>query len=480
MSLAPQIQEKTKKNNSNNYSRKPSWEEFASNTLIRSGRSVIPLTPFSWQSTLLEQIQQHSGIIIAKTRQLGATEFVASYLLWEAYMSPGYCAVIFSKNQDDSSDIAKRVRLMCSSHKDILLESENTKDLKLLNGGRLLFKPSTPNAARGIPSVSALFFDECAFVAGIEEIYGSALPSTEMLGSEAKIIVVSTPNGQQGFYWEQLSSGNGDRDVLDVCRDIRESIIPPVSYWTDKFNWCKFFVHWKTHPVYAARKDYLAATQARLKITKAQLEREYNLNFNEGIGVLFENELIKAAKKPYSLPIPPRPQHRYLAGVDPNFGGDDYFVCQVWDITQPPFTLVAMVRVNRKSMDYCISNSALLLKQYRPRMCGVESNAGGNLVAQEMSKLCPGVKIIPMVTTNNSKIVYTDRLILLHERGAIAYPEDSELPTEFNNFQEFQDGVTRTRKAASGHDDCVMAAAIAFGNMDIQQIPDAKVGVAYY
>lgn len=441
-------------------SKKPTWLEFAAKTLIRSGRAEVPFIPYDWQIQLEEQLKTHFGCVLVKTRQLGATEYIASRLLHNAFNDPGYVAVVFSKTQDDSSDIAKRVRLMGLSHPDIHLESENVKDLKLVNGGRLIFKPSTAYAARGIPSVSEIVFDECAFVPDIDAIYSAALPSTEMLGSEARIILMSTPNGQQGFFWERLNEENGDRNVLEMCRQIRTGETDPIQHWTDAGGWCKFFVHWKAHPIYCNRPNYLEEIKRQKKLTDRQLQQEYNLGFDESLNQVYKPELVKAAETGQWMP--PIPRRKYLAAVDPSFGGEDFYTLQIWDVTSTPYQLVREYREHLKSKAYNLEKTVELLNQYRPAVVGVEGNGGGSLIAQELDQLLRTTPVETITTTNTNKITNTDRIALLLERGWVAFPPGCSLASELLNFRETLSGTRRTREAATGHDDGVMAMAIAF------------------
>jgi predicted phage terminase large subunit-like protein len=265
------------------------WIKFASQTSIRSGRRIIPFVPYHYQIELARQIYRHYGTIATKTRQMGFTEFIANLFLYKASINPAYLAVVFSKGQDDTANIARRVRLMASSHSGIELDSANLRDISIKGGGRIVFRPATPNAARGLESVSDILFDECAFVGNIEEIYGSSLPATEMLGDDARIIILSTPNGKNNFYFQQINNHNGDRDILKVCDQVRSGKLDPLQYWTDDDGWCKFICHWKAHPLYSRRPNYLEQVKKKQRISETQLQREYNLSFADSTDITMLN-----------------------------------------------------------------------------------------------------------------------------------------------------------------------------------------------
>ncbi len=258
---------------------KPPWPEFARQTRIRSGRNLVLFDPYPYQIAFIEQVEKHYGTVAIKSRQMGFTETIANYFLWKAFRDPGYLSVIFSKNQSDTANIAKRVRLMISSRSDLSLATDSLQDLTLVDGGRLLFKPATPNAARSLESVSDILFDEAAFVDGIEGIYSAAMPSTEMLGDAARIIILSTPNGQSGFYWDRVNEANGSISIIEACQNAR--VGEPVKYWTDQGGWCKFLAHWRAHPVYSKKPDYLEGLATQKRMPASKIEQEYDLSFTK-------------------------------------------------------------------------------------------------------------------------------------------------------------------------------------------------------
>ena len=77
----------------------------------------------------------------------------------------------------------------------------STKELKLFNGCRVVAKSSGENASRGVSAVSILIFDEAAFIENGTSVYSSAVAATSSV-KNAKIIMVSTPNGKDDLYYK--------------------------------------------------------------------------------------------------------------------------------------------------------------------------------------------------------------------------------------------------------------------------------------
>lgn len=444
------------------------WPDFARLLQIRSAGKVVPFDPYPYQIEVIEAIEKAQNITICKSRQMGMSELICSYLLMRALTEPGFAAVVFSKTQKDSSDLGGRIRDMALSLGDRCppFETESKTQLRWLGLGRLEFLPVTARAARAIPSVSVAFFDEEAFIDGVQGVYQAAAPTLAMLGDRGKIINNSTPNGKQGLYWDLLSSDGQDADrVMLAIQEIRKPENPAIQIWGDAGE-TKILLHYHGHPVYGQDPDWPARTRAKLKMTLAQWKQEFELDFLESGALVFDGDAVDRCATGIFLPA--LPGRSYLAGTDPSFGGGDAFVTQVWDITERPYSLVASYSAAHKSNDANLANTAQLYYEYRPAVAAVETNGGGSLILQELAKSCQWLRLEPVHTTAMSKLINTDRLALMLEREALQFPLNSGFHRECRHFIERQSGKSRVREAESGHhDDEVMAAGVAFACLEL-------------
>lgn len=432
------------------------WEDFARLTRIRSGTRMIPFDPYPFQKSISDLIDVCRGTVIVKPRQHGLTEMVASKFLHKACLNPTYFAAVYSKGQDDTANIARRVRLMAASA-NIPLSSNNVKDIAVQGGGRIVFRTASPDSGRGLESVWDILYDEAGFVSNIEQIYGASTPAQSLpeQQGQAHTILLSTPNAKHGLYYDTFVSNNGDRDALDICRQMREGSINPYQDWVDMQDWGKAIVHWMAHPVHSLNPRYLSEVREKQRITEAQLQREYNLSFDDSTGgILFNaNAVDKQAMGAWAETVS---GHRYLIGIDPNFGGSDRFVSQVWDITGSVVCLVNEYAESQRSVE--LSSHAVLeqIAKYKPVMVGIESNSGGKVVLEQLSKRSPFTRFEGIQTTRVSKVTNTDRIAIAIEQGEAIYPENWEGMRELKAFS------LREREAIQGHDDRVMAMAVAF------------------
>lgn len=431
--------------------------DWAPRQRIRSQSRYQYFELFPWQEKLAEIIENHSRIMLFKVRQVGATEMILAYLLWQALQNPAYSAVVFSIGQRESIRSQSRVKLLSP---DINFEINSKTELQLSTGARLAFLPSTEKGSRSLESVSTIFIDECGFISTIEELYPASVASQSMAGPDAKLILASTmpTDGALSWFWQTFIQGTpGGINVKSRIEALRSGENPEgFDYWVDDSGWAKVLVHWRAHPIYGSDPYYIENTGRALKLPLEALLREYDLAFPTAGATLFNEEAVyRQATGSWTAPTAGR---RYLVGVDPNFGGNDYFVVLVIDCTEPTVSLVAEFAENNRSSSYCQGKLAEIIKTYRPLVVSIETNSGGIIIAEQLIKAFPHVALEGVTTTRNSKIVNTDRVAIAVEQGLITYPKDWAGISEMLNFS------AQKREAVQGHDDRVMALAVALAN----------------
>jgi hypothetical protein len=147
----------------------------------------------------------------------------------------------------------------------------------------------------------------------------------------------------------------------------------------------------------------------------------------------------------------------YVMGIDPAFGtGGDYFVAQVWRVDNLPYRLVAEWRDNTLSIVASQARVVDLIRRYSPAVVAIETNSGGAVLREQLIMALPDVRVEGVVHTHASKRINTDRLAYMLQRHMLQYPRD------WHGINEMRQFGLEPRQAMSGHDDCVMAAAVAF------------------
>ena len=398
-----------------------SWFDFCCNLKVRSGGKITAFIPYDYQIDIVEKIKS-GNTIIAKSRQLGVSETVCSYLLWRAYTEPGYLAVIFSRTQTDSSLLARRVNRMISSI-GLTTKTDNLRDIELLNGGRLLFKNSSPDCGRGLESVCDIFFDEYAFLDNDRHVYAAVIPAQQMV-VDSRLILVSTPNGTNNHFYELLKD-----DLLDI--QISKLDNQPYIHWMDNGNWNKLLIHWKSHPIYGNDVDFLDNIKKKRKLTSDKIKQEYCLNFNTVTESYFNSEIIQKniedIETDYIKGIT-------YCGIDPSGQGKDYTVAVIGVVKDDVVYIDQIYRKQKTSFQVSCFEIGNILNARDCFNVGIEKNGIGVVWLEELSKKFDLVTFHGINTTGNSKPVMLARLKFLLENDRLKIPNYKPLIEEFLAF----------------------------------------------
>ena len=452
--LAALLEERQKKRDAYNVTKAIStlptvdrWKDFAAKTFIRTSGTVKPFNAYEYQEQLVKAISSNQNVIVNKSRQTGVSETVCSYLLNRALTEPGFAAVVFSKSQTDSSELCRRVRFMATSIQDEKFQyvTDSNTQLSFEGRGTLYFLPATARAARGIPSCSVLFLDEAAFLEGAEALYQGALPTLSMVGEKAKVIVVSTPNTETDWFG---------------------------FLWNDKDSpWHKEEIHYSLHPVYSKDPEWAEKTRKSRRMTQSAWDREYELKFGMTDAQVYPTALIDQCSTGtwQECGVVGR---NYILSVDPNAGGNDYWVSMVMDVTEDPCRVVAMFRENGRTTEYCLKQTEQLIDYFCPERLIIEKNGIGTPISEALAINFPSTYIEQFSTSRPSKTIATDRILYLMENGRLEFPPGI-IGHELKAFRQYDGGL---REASPGHhDDTTMA--MAFG---CSLIPDTPRTAAFF
>ena len=186
-------------------------------------RKEVPFKLFPRQIEFLHSLCENPNTIAIKHRQAGITTvssaWVTGQCVFASSKSPETILCIGNK-LDISQQLVEKIGIFldqvprwmwCNEYYSPDPKSEkNTKSIykarnkqyiELFNGCRIHARSSGENAARGISAVSILIFDEAAFIQNGTTVYAQAVAATASV-KDAKIIMVSTPNGKDALYYK--------------------------------------------------------------------------------------------------------------------------------------------------------------------------------------------------------------------------------------------------------------------------------------
>ena len=441
------------------------WPKFAHETLVASGGRYVPFDPYGYQKDLVRTIRRCTNTYVLKSRQTGVSETVISYMLSQAIRKPAWTGVVFSKTGDDASELAARIKGQASTLRDRCpkFSKDSMRKIVFDGAGSLHFLPPTERAARGIPSASFILFDEAGFIDKLAGIETGALPTTSMLGDRARHVWVTTPNGRSGPFCDHWQEDHGEV-VIDPT-PMGASGVPRLQISPDD-QFAKLAIHYSEHPIYGADPDWAEKTRRKRQLTRKQWAQEYELDFAASDFEIFSHDLIDLAEAIGGW-ANPRRGHQYVMGIDPNGGGADNFAIQVLDISTTPWQVVAGFYENQTSRDYGMRHAARLIDEYNPGLICVEKNGVGAAIAEGLAILRPHIEVQEVSTSNVTKVLMTDRIVLLLEQQTLGIPPNSYLGKEMRAFRQTDKG--RREAAAGHHDDAVMALALACQAGSIQR-----------
>lgn len=432
-----------------------SWVDFARKCKIRSGGNVVNFNPYDYQIDLVNLMLERS-VCIVKSRQLGISETITCFMLWRACLNPGYLGLVFSKTQTDSSLLARRMKRMIESL-GLQTTTENISDIEIKGKGRILFRNSKPDSARGIESVVDCFLDELAFLETGKEVYDALAPAMQMVGDKARVFAVSTPNGKSGFFWDLLNSNNGELDLELLCVGVSSGVTKPFQSWVDSGGWAKVLIHWKTHPVYGGNPNFLQDIHEKQKLSWTTIKQEYDLSFQESEANYFSADIIRNCAIGNDEEY--LENEFYFVGVDTATTGNDYCVAVVLKVVNNCFSLVNLYRKRHQTSEYHLYHIGNLIKEYSPVATGIEVTGGtGQVYLESLQSNLIFSKFHAIKTTGDSKPVMLDRLKLLLEKQRFIYSENNPIVDELLNFKRVEGKL----EAAQGkHDDVIMSVAFA-------------------
>jgi hypothetical protein len=441
------------------------WPDFARLCKIRSGNKIIIFSPYDYQVKLWELVMHNPRLSIVKSRQLGITQLIISIFLHRAALNEAYVALVFMRAKKDTSKVADRNRAMIESMDGLIVADKDSNDvLKLKKGGYIYYMNAESEGGRSIDSVSDSLYDEAAFVPNIASLIGGTAASSSMVGEDATQIVVSTPNTKYGWFYNRMAKNNPDDfDFEAKCKAVVAQQEKPFYTWPDKNGGMKAIIHWRAHPIYSKREDFVAYRQKLDEVTEEQAEREYNLLFeNSGVTIFSYKSIAASMIGKYE----PKPEEGvdYYMGIDTAGIGSDFTVGTIGkefkkiletdegSIQLNCYSVVDTYRKSGEIHNVDLLNLIKMIRKWKPRRIGVECYEGtGEIMRQHLVMVFPDIEILSLKLNDASKVVVVGAVKIGLQEQRIIYPP-SPLADELAVYSLIEGKM----EAASGYnDDCV-------------------------
>jgi hypothetical protein len=330
----------------------------------------VPLELFPDQITLLQDYEDYNENIALKYRQAGVSTVTAAWIskkLAFAKKEKPEKILIIANKLDTSIEMANKIRLFVTqwpswTNVGIDPNKKSTKHWKLTNSCEVKAVATSKDALRGF-TPTILVFDEAAFIEADSDFWSACMAS---LSTGGKVIVVSTPNGNDPIYYEiydQALRNMNDFKITEMYwyRDPRytsdlyfvktddaihyllnkeEYDSTKIISWADKpflerdFEVAKGFIK----DGYKPCSDWFEKMVKKLKYDKRKVSQELECNFLGSGDNVFDSRLMQKIRENYLV----EPQnrmlgnqlwiwkdpvigHKYIMGVDVSRGDSEDF-----------------------------------------------------------------------------------------------------------------------------------------------------------
>ena len=403
------------------FPRRPKWKR--NNPTASDLSTTITLNmPHPGQMEILNNPARFK--VLACGRRWGKSEVGLIEILKAAHLEHKRCWWVvpgYQTADDIWPDLVNAVKDL----KDVVI-SQSKRRINLPKGGMIAIRTAhNPNKLRG-PGLDFAVLDEAAFMPA--RIWHNVIrPMLATTRGVARLL--STPNGRNWF-WERL------RDGLDPLQE-----------------------EWAAFQFRTGQSDLVDAAELQsLRESTPQhiWETEYQAKFTDDRGQVFRRITDAAAPAPYRQP---QPGHAYVAGVD--WGrSKDYTAIAVLDASNGK--MVALERFNQVGWELQRDRLTQIVKKWRPQVVWAEANSIGEPNIDALVR--QGLPVRRFYTSAKTKAPLIESLALAIERNDITLLDDPVLLGELADykFDRLSNGSYRYGAPSGGHDDTVIATALAW------------------
>jgi hypothetical protein len=171
--------------------------------VVQFARDRLAFHPDPDQARALDPITRRG--LLNCCRQWGKSTTVAIRAVHQAVHTPASLTIVASPSARQSAEFVRKagafLRTLAIPARG---DGDNPISLALPNGSRIVGLPGRESTIRGFSNVSLLLIDEASRVP--DEIYQAVRPMIAA-NSHAAIWLMSTPNGRQGFFYDEWTHG---------------------------------------------------------------------------------------------------------------------------------------------------------------------------------------------------------------------------------------------------------------------------------
>lgn len=179
-----------------------------SDAVLMANRAGI--TPDDWQADLLRSDAKQ--MILLCSRQAGKSTVSSILAIHEAIYQPNSLILLLSPSLRQSQELFRKLKDVYNELDSPTLPQpveESALRTEFDNGSRIIALPGKEATIRGFSGVSLLIVDEASRVP--DELYQAIRPMLAVSGG--RIVLLSTPFGKRGFFYQEWTEGQDWRKV---------------------------------------------------------------------------------------------------------------------------------------------------------------------------------------------------------------------------------------------------------------------------
>lgn len=337
--------------------------------VINLDRGLVPFELYPYQKKMFSHFRDNRFSIVLACRQSGKSISVAIYILWYAIFQPDKTIAILANKGSTAREMLSRITLALENLPFFLqpgCKILNKGSIGFSNNSRIIAAATSGNSIRGL-SISLLYLDEFAFVAGADAFYTSTYPVISS-GKNSQVIITSTMNGVSNLFYRLWQ---GSLQNTNEYKNYR------IDWWD------------------VPGRDQAWRSQTIANTSELQFAQEYG---NQAIGstdTLINSDTLLSLKAEAPMEYfeggnitiyrEPLEGHQYFMMVDVCKGrGQDYSTFSIIDMTARPYEQVASYRDNMISPLILPDLLYRMGTKYNKALMLVENNDTGQVVCNAL------------------------------------------------------------------------------------------------
>ena len=317
-------------------------ENFFRIVSLNTGLGIIKL--YQRQKEMLYHLVKHDRSIVLASRQTGKTTTYTVFVLWYATLFPEKKIMICANKLQTAIEVMDRIRVGYEYLPKFIkpgITVYNKQEISFANKSTIRAFATSSSASRGF-SAQCVIIDEVAFIPKnvIDEFFASVMPVVSS-AKNSKAILVSTPNGTSGLYydlWQQANSPERakNKEGWSPFRIDWFEVPGRTPEWKEKQIASIGIERWNQE----FGNEFLSGNNTT-KLLPDDILEQYRIKLSEckAMGFLPKKQRIVSLDEKelfeFDMWHEFQPQRTYAASMDISEGvGVDASVLYIWDVTE--------------------------------------------------------------------------------------------------------------------------------------------------